>query len=80
MPTDLPARATAYPRGSEDFKSGQALFLFYFGMTTLALLLVAGERHFGMYPDQTIAQSVLQAIAASSLVDENGAISLPTGP
>jgi hypothetical protein len=61
MPTNLPARVTAYPTRPEDYKSGQALLLFYIGMATLALLLVAGERHFGMFNELSIAESVLQA-------------------
>jgi hypothetical protein len=80
MPTDLPVRVVPRSQVVDTKESIQALTLFYFGMALLALLLVMGERSFGVFRDQTFAESMLQATSANLLIDENGDITLPTGP
>ena len=80
MPTNLPVRVAPQSQAADTNETFRAFLLFYLGMALITLLLIVGERHFGLLPEHAMEGSMLSASPAGLFIDESGIILLPAGP
>jgi hypothetical protein len=80
MPTDLPSSIAFRSQADETTTSFQALFLFYCGMALTALLFLAGDQCFGVFPGLTTVQAEQMMSPEGFLIGESVAIPVPAGP